>query len=389
MENEMNMSQIFAFAATMIASAATGLSGCAGTPGEVVCYAGSNAGSNLPPEQREAFRTLAVNTGDGSFRELAVEKGLEGTTYFALNSDNTLLYTISRGDIRNGTPSMLMCYRIVGDKVERDWEIGLPCEAPCHISLSPDGTKVAFAAYVSATAGIVDVQTKKIASVVHEGKGPRTDRQDKAHAHCAFFTPAGDRVGVVDLGIDQVRFYDLGMNLDDSMTITVEPGLGPRHAVFSPDGKFMFIVHELGNAVSSYRFDGRKFEFIETKSILPADFTGETKAAAIKLTADGRILMASNRGHDSIAFFAVDAATGKLELKNIAKLAGRFPRDFELVPGEKFMIVGHKMSNEIQMYAFDREKCTLTPVGSPLKAFRPLCFKFGAKLNSVASASRQ
>lgn len=375
----MNTKQASAIAATMIAGAAAGFSGCASTAPEVICYAGSNAGSKLPLEEREGFRTLAVNTETGAFRELAIEKGVEGTTYFALNRANTLLYTIRRGDAPAGASGVLMCYRIAGDKVEREWELGLPCETPCHISLSPDETKVAFAAYMSATAGIVDLATKKIASVVHEGKGPRADRQEKAHAHCAFFTPAGDRVGFVDLGIDQVRFYDLEMKPDAAMTITVEPGLGPRHVVFSPDGKLMFLVHELGNAVSSYRFDGKRFEFVETKSMLPAGFDGKTKAAAIKLTADGSILMASNRGHDSIAFYAVDAATGKMELKNIAKLTGSFPRDFELVPGEKFMIVGHKMSDEIQMYAFDREKCTLTPVGAPMKAFRPLCFKFGAR----------
>ena len=376
----MNTKQASAIAATMIAGAAAGLSGCAGTASEVICYAGSNAGSKLPLAEREGFRTLAVNTENGSFRELAIEKGLEGTTYFALNHGNTLLYTIRKSDAPDGRPGRLMCYRIVGDKVERDWELDLPCEAPCHISLSPDETKVAFAAYVSATAGIVDLSTKKITSVIHDGKGPRADRQDKAHAHCAFFTPAGDRVGIVDLGIDQVRFYDLDMKPDAAMTITVEPGLGPRHVVFSPDGKLMFLVHELGNAVSSYRFDGKRFEFVETKSMLPEGFAGTTKAAAIKITADGSILMASNRGHDSIAFYAVDAATGRMELKNIAKLTGKFPRDFELVPGEKFMIVGHKMSDEIQMYAFDRAECTLTPVGSPMKAFRPLCFKFGANL---------
>lgn len=118
--------------------------------------------------------------------------------------------------------------------------------------------------------------------------------------------------------------------------------------------------------------------------MLPPEFSrwepdGESlasKAAAIKLTADGKILMASNRGYDSIAFYAVDTASGKLTLRNIAKLRGIFPRDFELMPGEKFMVVGHKRSNEIQVYRFDRAACTLTPVGEPISAWMPLCFKF-------------
>ena len=113
-------------------------------------------------------------------------------------------------------------------------------------------------------------------------------------------------------------------------------------------------------------------------SMLPEGCTlkeTETKAAAIKLTADGKLLMASNRGHDSIAFYAVND-DGTLTMKNVAKLTGKFPRDFELMPGEKFMVVGHKMSNEIQVYAFDREKCELKAVGEPIPCWRPLCFKF-------------
>ena len=101
-----------------------------------------------------------------------------------------------------------------------------------------------------------------------------------------------------------------------------------------------------------------------------------TKAAAVKLTADGAVLMASNRRHDSIAFFSVDAKTGALARRNVAKLTGRFPRDFELMPGERFMVVGHKMSDEIQVYRFDRASFSLAPAGDPIPCWRPLCFKF-------------
>ena len=361
------------------AVAALALSGCACCrEAEVICFAGSNAGSRAPRSEREAIRSLAVNPATGAMRELWLLKGVENTTYFALNRDCTRLYTLEAGENTWGKPGFLVCFRVEGERLAEDWKLELPCEAPCHLSLSPDETKVAFAAYGSAVAGVVDLKTRSLRTVTHVGHGPRADRQEKAHAHCAFFTPAGDRIGVVDLGIDKILFYDLEMKPDEEMTITVEPGLGPRHVVFSPDGRLMFVVHELGNAVSSYRFDGRRFTHVDTKSTLPPGFSDFSKAAAIKLSADGRLLMASNRGHDSIAFFAVDPATGRLTPRGIARLDGKFPRDFELVPGERFMIVGHKMSDEIRMYAFDRKACTLTPTGSPLTAFRPLCFKFAA-----------
>ena len=85
------------------------------------------------------------------------------------------------------------------------------------------------------------------------------------------------------------------------------------------------------------------------------------------------VLFAEGEGE---RFFDVDQSRGILTPRNIAKLEGSFPRDFELMPGEKFMVVGHKRSNEIQVYAFDRETCSLSPAGAPIAAWQPLCFKF-------------
>ena len=193
-------------------------------------------------------------------------------------------------------------------------------------------------------------------------------------------------MGVVDLGCDRIWFFDPEtMERDKSLTIKADAGDGPRHALFVPGSwdKGLYVVNELGSSVSSYAFDHAKFTLLGKWSMLPDGYnrweqdgeTLNTKAAAIKLTADGKILMASNRGYDSIAFY--EATTwGMLKPKNIAKLRGKFPRDFELMPGEKFMVVGHKMSNEIQVYRFDRAACALEPVGEPIPCWRPLCFKF-------------
>ena len=194
-------------------------------------------------------------------------------------------------------------------------------------------------------------------------------------------------MGVVDLGCDRIRFFNPEtMATAPVADIKFDAGDGPRHAVLSRDGKFLFVLAELGSCVYSFATpkplnrltaEPHAFSRLGKWSMLPEGTDLRTsKAAAIKLTADGKILMASNRGHDSIAFYAV-GEDGKLTLKNIAKLTGKFPRDFELMPGEKFMVVGHKMSDEIQVYRFDRAACTLEPVGDAIPCWRPLCFKFG------------
>ena len=363
----------------------------------VHCYVGCNTGS----EDLQALHVLECDTETGAAKIVQSVRGLQGTTYFQIDRDGKYLYSMI-GEKRD-TKSVGSAVRFPLD----GWKLGemerlaeLPCEAPCHLSLTPDGKRVAGAAYLSATAVTVGIDGKGLASYVFpdDAMGTNKLRQKKAYAHQTFYVNdefgiGNYELGVVDLGCDRIRFFDPAtMRPSGTPDITFDAGDGPRHAIWSKDGKFLFVLCELGSCVYSFRCECqrgsgvsplRQFVRCQKVSMLPADFDRweadkaslSSKAAAIKLTADGKILMASNRGHDSIAFYAV-GDDGKLTLKNIAKLTGKFPRDFELMPGEKFMVVGHKMSNEIQVYRFDREACTLTTVGAPIPCWRPLCFKF-------------
>ena len=379
----------------------------------VHCYVGCNSGS----EDQQALHVLECDTETGAAKIVQSVKGVQGTTYFQIDREGKYLYSVigekkelAAGAAKSGrSKGTVVRFPIDGWKLgEMERLAELPCEAPCHLSLTPDEKRVAFAAYLSATCGTVGIDGKGLASYVFpdDAMGTNKLRQKKAYAHQVFFAPGAGTtsvrqqgetsglMGVVDLGCDRIRFF----NPETMASVTVsdikfDAGDGPRHALWSKDGKFLFVLCELGSCVYSFTApkplnrltaEPLNFSSVGKWSMLPADFDRweadkeslSTKAAAIKLTADGKILMASNRGHDSIAFYAV-GEDGKLTLRNIAKLTGKFPRDFELMPGEKFMVVGHKMSNEIQVYRFDREACTLTPVGAPIPCWRPLCFKFG------------
>ena len=398
----------------------------------VHCYVGCNTGS----PDKQALHVLECDTETGAAKIVQSVKGVEGTTYFQIDKDGKFLYSVIGEKRDTKSTSAAVRFPIDGWKLgEMERLCELPCEAPCHVSLTPDGKRVAFAAYLSATCGTVGVDDVATASsrsnmdrptagtpslrtyvFPDDAMGSNGKRQKKAYAHQTFHVAGlpGCKVaglGVVDLGCDRIWFFDPETMERMPCEIKFDPGDGPRHAIFSKDGRFLFVLCELGSCVYAFRREGSRgsgvsplrnkdaadsiqsggtplprFERVGKWSMLPEGYnrweadgeTLNTKAAAIKLTADGEILMASNRGYDSIAFYAV-GEDGKLTLKNIARLRGKFPRDFELMPGGKFMVVGHKMSDEIQVYRFDRAACTLEPVGDPIAAWRPLCFKFAAK----------
>ena len=367
----------------------------------VYCIVGCNTGS----PDKDSLKVLECDTETGAAKIVQSVSGCEGTTYFQLSKDGKTLYSVvaEKGD--NKSHGALVKFDVENHRIGKMTKLAeLPCETPCHVALSPDESVMSVAVYWSGIYGVMALDSRQLTSAAlpNDAVGPRKDRQQKAFAHQTFYTPDGKLMGVCDLGCDRVNFYDYkksGGLEKPVITLKADPGDGPRHAIFSNDGKFLFVVNELSSTVTSYAVakgtpnlvgasfqDARgrlgepslPFTRIGKWSMLPEGCTlkeTETKAAAIKLTADGKILMASNRGHDSIAFFAVKE-DGTLVQKNVAKLTGKFPRDFELMPGEKFMVVGHKMSNEIQVYAFDREKCELKAVGAPIPCWRPLCFKF-------------
>ena len=351
----------------------------------VNCYVGCNTGA----PDRQTLHVLTCDTETGAAKIVQSVKGPQGTTYFQKSADGKYLYSVvgEKSGPSNAAFAVRFSVGADGRLGEMEKLAALPCEAPCHVSLSKDGSRMFAAAYLSATAVSLKTDGSDLKSYVfpNDDMGPNKLRQQKAYAHFTFMTPDGSRLGVIDLGCDRIRFFDPAtLAVDAALEIKADRGDGPRHAVWSKDGRFLFVLNELGSSVASYAFDGHRFARVGKWSMLPDGFdrweadgaTLATKAAAIKLTDDGTILMASNRGHDSIAFFAVDAATGTLTRRNVAKLTGKFPRDFELMPGERFMVVGHKMSDEIQVYRFDREACSLTPVGAPIPCWRPLCFKF-------------
>jgi 6-phosphogluconolactonase len=152
------------------------------------------------------------------------------------------------------------------------------------------------------------------------------------------------------------------------------PGAGPRHLAFHPDGHRLYTINELDNTIACHDFDATTGRFVERQVVptLPEGFRGASKTADVKLTPDGRFLYGTNRGHDSIAVFRVNA-DGALEPVEIVSSRGRGPQNLAITPDGSLLLCASMPGDGIAVFRIDRETGRLTAVGEPVPVASPSC----------------
>lgn len=348
-----------------------------------IFYVGSKCG-----EAKAGLRVFDIDSESGEIRQLSQVDEAVDSVYLARSTDGKFLYTAEKVVPKDGVNvGGVAVYSVEGVKLIKLADYACAPTVPCYIALSHDGKSLVFAEYTHATAGVFSVKPDGLldgpmAKVMHVGSGPDPDRQEAAHCHCSVTTPDDSRICICDLGLDKVFVYQADLQKGTMTEVqdagfTSAPGAGPRHIIFHPTADLAFLVTELNSTVVSLRhLGGGVFEPVGTYAMLPDDFTGVSKAAAIKISPDGQWVLASNRGYDSIAVFKLDLKSGKLERACINKLNGSFPRDFTFTPDGKFIVLGHKLSDEVAVYSFDSATGEMHQVANTIKMPKPLCFVF-------------
>ena len=214
----------------------------------------------------------------------------------------------------------------------------------------------------------------------HEGSGPNRERQNEAHAHSATFDPTGSRVYVADLGIDQVKGYNLDpssgrLHADTGASVTIEPGSGPRHMTFHPTLPLAWVINELGSTITSFRHDPRTGALTQTATVstLPEGTTGESSCADIHVHPNGRFLYGSNRGHDSVAGFRIEPDGGRLDPAGHFGEGISWPRNFAIDPDGRIMLVANKLGDDIIAVRVDPETGVMTATGHRCAVSSPVC----------------
>ena len=260
--------------------------------------------------------------------------------------------------------------------------------SPCHLTVDRSGRFLFVANYGGGSVAVLPV--KKDGSlgaasgfVQHEGSSVNSRRQQGPHAHEIVLSPDNRFALVPDLGLDQVRVYRTNLEAGTLVLNTpgicrLEPGSGPRHLAFHPDGRFAYVINELRSTVTVFAYDPKNgiLRELQTAPTLPNDFTGTNACAEIAVHRSGRFLYGSNRGHDTIAVYGIDPGKGTLTSMGQVATQGKNPRSFAIDPTGNYLLAANQDTGNVVLFRIDRQTGRLAPTGDVLEVPLPACVTF-------------
>ena len=262
--------------------------------------------------------------------------------------------------------------------------------APCHVSLDESGRVVLVANYGGGSVASYRVDKKGVLSsdvtfIQHQGSSVNRARQEAPHGHCIVTDPGNKFALACDLGLDKVLIYKLdtkkgALTPNDPPFGRVTPGSGPRHMAFHPSGRFAWVINEMVCTVTSFSFDPKRGELKELQSIstLPADtkMIGAYSTAEIVTHPSGKFVYGSNRGHDTLAVYAVDEKQGTLTLVEHVSTQGKTPRSFGIDPSGRWLLAANQSSDTVVVFAIDAATGKLKTTGQSIEVGSPVSVVF-------------
>jgi 6-phosphogluconolactonase len=324
-------------------------------------YTGSYADPDAP-----GIRAFTFDAATGGLTPCGSYTGLAKPSFIALHPNGRWLYSVSESGGENpGTVWALALAEDAAGQVQFTALNSQPSggDWPCHLCFDRSGRWLFVANYGGGNGSVFPLNEDgslgtASATVQHSGSGPNRDRQDGPHAHSTIVAPDNRFAIIADLGIDKLAIYRFdadGGALELHGWGLARPGAGPRHMAFHPTGEVLYVANELDCTVSVYRYHAENATLEEVQSLptLPPD-APETTVADIHLAADGKRLYVSNRGHNSLAVYAVDGA-GMLQSLGTASCGGNWPRNFALAPDGGYVLVANQYSSQLSVLPVQTE----------------------------------
>ena len=321
-------------------------------------------GSYTGPEKGKGIYYCLLDTETGALRRISVEEQCENPNFIAVNWKKKILCALNESD----KGIWLSSYEIQDDGFlcyldQKD----ISGRGPCHICMDSDARRVFFANYISGDVGMVLLdetghfeEEEYITS--HSGKSVHA-RQTEPHPHGVHLSPDEDYLFVPDLGTDEVVMYVIEKDqLRKRMSKKVLPGDGPRHLVFHPNGKWVYLICEITNVVYVYLYSEENgLEEIQRISLLSKDMKNEYIAGEIAVTSNGKYLLAGTRTWGAakekqgfLTIFEIDK-NGLLVLKKVVESGGCHPRMFSITSDGSYVLIANQYSGDVISFRFSQE----------------------------------
>jgi 6-phosphogluconolactonase len=306
-------------------------------------------------------------------------------SYLSVSSDTKFVYAVNENETESTVSSFT--YNTKSGRLSllnKNDSVG---SSPCY--LINDEQNIIVANYLG---GCITVFKKvsngsisKVQQVIqHEGKGIHKNRQDKAHAHMVYFSPDKKFVLCNDLGIDKVFIYAYDPTSKDEIltlkeTIDVKAGSGPRHSVFGKNGKFMYLIHELDETLTTFSYDQTgSLKLIRETNITPENHKKANSAAAIKISPDGNFLYTTDRGEANLISTFKILTDGSLELLEQVATQGENPRDFAIDPLGNYLLIANQDTDNITVFKRNKITGKITYINQSIEICTPACLCFTA-----------
>ena len=330
--------------------------------------------------------TCAMNSTSGRLDLRSITTGIENPSFVAVDRSGEHLYAVCETSDPK-SHGYITAFEINADGSLRELNrqsTGGP--GPCHLTVDASDRLAIAANYKGGSVAMIRIEPNgklgdRCDFVQHHGSSINPDRQLHPHAHSITLNAKNDRVYVCDLGTDQIVQYKIDYDagrLHHAGDVIAQPGQGPRHFAFHPSKPYAYVINELGSTVAAYDVNPENGNLSERQlvSTLPPEWKETNDTADIHISASGRFLYGSNRGHDSIAVFSIDERSGRLDLIGHESSRGQTPRNFALSPNDKFLLAENQDSGTIHTFAIDPETGLLTHTGHVIDIPAPVCIAF-------------
>jgi len=349
-------------------------------------YIGTYTGSDS-----KGIYSYRFNATTGEVTPIGLAAESESPSFLAVHPNGRFLYAVNEIDRFEGEKSgSISAFSIDPSpgKLTLLNRVSSRGDGPAHLSLDKTGKYLFVANYGGGSVAAFPIQDDgrlgpASSFVQHTGSSVNHERQEAPHAHEIVAGNDNRFVLVPDLGLDKVLIYRFDaakgrLTANDPPFVKTDPGAGPRHLAEHPDGRFAYVLNEMQSTVTVFSYDARagSMRRIEQLTTLPKDFKGENSTAEITTDAKGRFVYLSNRGHDSIAVFAIDPQKGTLAPLQDVPSGGKTPRNFAIDPTGTWLFAANQESNNITLFRIDSHTGRLTPTQTVLQIGKPVCVIF-------------